>query len=91
MKSMAWQATPTPVLDLLPSLLTTKTNRPLHRAHGFNAIDLDALENRAREDQERQWQRDEFADLLDEFESAGGQADDLFAAVQAILDKQEKG
>ena len=28
MKSMAWQATPTPVLDLLPSLLTTKTNRP---------------------------------------------------------------
>lgn len=63
----------------------------LHRAHGFNAIDLDALENRAREDQERQWQRDEFADLLDEFESAGGQADDLFAAVQAILDKQEKG
>ena len=31
MKSMAWQATPTPVLDLLPSLLTTKTNRPQHR------------------------------------------------------------
>ena len=28
MKSMALQATPTPVLDLLPSLLTTKTNRP---------------------------------------------------------------
>lgn len=28
MKSMAWQATPTPVLVLLPSLLTTKTNRP---------------------------------------------------------------
>ena len=29
MKSMAWQATPTPVLILLPSLLTTKTKRPL--------------------------------------------------------------
>ena len=26
---MAYQATPTPVLVLLPSLLTTKTNRPL--------------------------------------------------------------
>ena len=28
MKSMAYRSTPTPVLDLLPSLLTTKTNRP---------------------------------------------------------------
>ncbi len=28
MESRAYQATPTPVLDLLPSLLTTKTNRP---------------------------------------------------------------
>ncbi len=34
MKSMAWQATPTPVLDLLPSLLTTKTNRPQQVAAG---------------------------------------------------------
>ena len=31
MKSMAWQVTPTPVLVLLSSLLTTKTNRPLER------------------------------------------------------------
>ncbi len=30
MKSRAYQTTPTPVLDLLPSLLTTKTNRPPH-------------------------------------------------------------
>ena len=35
MKSMAWQATPTPVLDLLPSLLTTKTNRPLQEAINY--------------------------------------------------------
>lgn len=34
MKSMAWQATPTPVLDLLPSLLTTKTNRPQRGIEG---------------------------------------------------------
>ncbi len=38
MKSMAWQATPTPVLDLLPSLLTTKTNRPpLGADKGYDA------------------------------------------------------
>ena len=40
MKSMAWQATPTPVLDLLPSLLTTKTNRPLV---GYSISDANAL------------------------------------------------
>lgn len=38
MKSRAYQTTPTPVLDLLPSLLTTKTNRPhgtrRQRRHG---------------------------------------------------------
>ena len=33
MESRAYQATPTPVLDLLPSLLTTKTNRPRYWAH----------------------------------------------------------
>ena len=38
MKSMAWQATPTPVLDLLPSLLTTKTNRPLLTRLGRKVI-----------------------------------------------------
>ena len=35
MKSRAYQTTPTPVLDLLPSLLTTKTNRPHLLASSF--------------------------------------------------------
>lgn len=60
----------------------------LLRAHGHNAIDLDAVENQALEDEERQWQRDEFADMLDAYERAGGEADNLFAAVQELLDKQ---
>jgi hypothetical protein len=60
----------------------------LLRAHGHNAIDLDAVENEALEDEERQWQRDEFADMLDAYERAGGEADNLFAAVQELLDKQ---
>jgi hypothetical protein len=57
----------------------------LDRAHGMNAIDLDARED---EDQEKQFQRDDFAALLDDFESYGGKADDLLAAVQALVDKQ---
>lgn len=60
----------------------------LHRAHGMNAIDLDAQEAREDEAQEKQYQRDDFAALLDDFESYGGKADDLFAAVQALVDKQ---
>ena len=36
MKSRAYQTTPTPVLDLLPSLLTTKTNRPPKAHLGVN-------------------------------------------------------
>ena len=32
MESWAYESTPTPVLGFLPSLLTTKTNRPLDRA-----------------------------------------------------------
>ena len=60
----------------------------LERAHGMNAIDLDALEEATQEDQEKQFQRDNFADLLAEFEDCGGEAGDLFAAVQALVDKQ---
>lgn len=60
----------------------------LQRAHGMNAIDLDAQEYQEEQDQEKQWQRDDFAALLDDFESYGGKADELFATVQAFVDKQ---
>ncbi|WP_150124089.1 hypothetical protein [Cupriavidus nantongensis] len=63
----------------------------LERAHGMNAIDLDALEQQRENAREKQYQRDDFAALLDDFEDLGGNADDLFAAVQALVDKQAKG
>lgn len=62
----------------------------LHRAHGMNAIDLDEEDARQADAEEREIQRDEFAALLDDFEDYGGKADDLFAAVQALVDKQAK-
>lgn len=60
----------------------------LDRAHGMNAIDLDEQHEREAEAKEKQFQRDDFAALLDDFESYGGKADDLFAATQALVDKQ---
>lgn len=60
----------------------------LQRAHGMNAINLDAVEYQEEQDQEKQWLRDDFAALLDDFESHGGKADELFAAVQALVEKQ---
>jgi len=60
----------------------------LVRAYGMNAIDLDALEQQRANAQEKQYQRDDFADLLGEFESHGGKPEELIAAVQALVDKQ---
>lgn len=60
----------------------------LERAHGMNAVDLDALEQQRAEAQEKQFRRDDFAALLDDFESNGGNTDDLIATVQALVDKQ---
>lgn len=60
----------------------------LHRAHAMNAIDLDEQDAREAEAEEKQFQRDDFAALLDDFEHYGGKADDLIAAVQALVDKQ---
>lgn len=58
------------------------------RAHGMNAIDLDAQEDARFEAEEQQYRRDDFAGLLDEFESHGGQPDELFALVAALVEKQ---
>lgn len=62
----------------------------LQRAHGMDAIDLDALERQKEQEEEKQWLRDDFVGLLDDFESHGGKAADLMAAVQAMVDKQSK-
>ncbi len=58
------------------------------RAHGMNAIDMDAQEDARFEAEEQQFRRDDFADLLDEFESHGGQSEELFALVAALVEKQ---
>lgn len=58
------------------------------RAHGWHIVDLYEIERHEEEAKEKQAQRDDFADLLGDFESYGGKADDLFAAVQALVDKQ---
>ena len=60
----------------------------LHRAHTMSAIDLDEQDAREAEAEEKQFQRDDFAALLDDFDIYGGKADDLFAAVQVLVDKQ---
>lgn len=60
----------------------------LERAHGMNAIDLEEHEAREVESRERQDDRDDFAELLDEFRRHGGKAADLFKDVQSLVDKQ---
>lgn len=60
----------------------------LQRAHGMDAIDLDQVDDREREAETKQDQRDDFSALLDDFEHHGGNPDDLFAGVQAMVAKQ---
>lgn len=62
----------------------------LDRAHAMNAIDLD--EKDAREEESREWQhhRDEFADLLDDYKSLGGEPDALLQKVQEWVDAQAR-
>ncbi|WP_454688193.1 hypothetical protein [Achromobacter aloeverae] len=62
----------------------------LQRAHGMNAIDIDELENREMEEEERQGDRDEFASYLDDYIDYGGNGAVLFEAVQALVDQQGK-
>ena len=62
----------------------------LDRAHGFHAIDLEALEQREFEAGEKALQREDFVELLDDFEHFGGKADELFTVVQALVDRQRQ-
>lgn len=60
----------------------------IQRAYGMNAVDLDALDDEALEDEQRELARDDFGWLLEEFTDNGGQADELFKVVQALVDQQ---
>ncbi|MEV3801939.1 hypothetical protein RI528_00100 [Aeromonas veronii] len=61
----------------------------LMRAHGHNAVDLDEID--AAEDalQETQFLLDDFAGLIDDFESQGGSARDLFEIVRQVVDNKK--
>lgn len=61
----------------------------LQRAHGMNAIDLDQLAASEEAEQERQYERDDFTALLDDFKDFGGKAADLLAAVQTLVVAQQ--
>jgi len=60
----------------------------LDRAHGLQAIDLHALSVREADAEEKQFNYDELTGLLDEYEYNGGKADELLAAIQALVDRQ---
>ncbi len=60
----------------------------LRRAHGIHAIDLDAKLAQEEEEEHRQYQRDDFADLLDYYVGHGGNADDLTKVVKEIVDRR---
>jgi hypothetical protein len=60
----------------------------IQRAYGMNAVDLDALEAEREDREQREMEREDFGGLLEEFIDSGGQADELFKAVQALVDQQ---
>jgi hypothetical protein len=60
----------------------------IQRAYGMDAVDVDELESRDEEEQERQLAREDFGNLLDDFIGCGGTEDELHAAVQALIEQQ---
>ncbi|WP_394475077.1 hypothetical protein [Ralstonia mannitolilytica] len=68
-----------------------KAEEWLDRAHGMKRIDLDAVEAREEEEEQERYKCEEFGELLRDFIDNGGKADDLFSAVQALVDKQAQG
>lgn len=62
----------------------------IQRAYGMNAVDLDELDAQKEEAEQREMEREDFGGLLDEFVDHGGQADELFKAVQALVDQQRE-
>ncbi len=61
----------------------------IERAYGMQSIDLEALEAADDESEQRQFERDDFADLLEAFTDAGGESRELFAAVEALVAARE--
>lgn len=61
----------------------------LERAHGMNAIDLDAQAAQAEEESDRSFQREELGELLEDYRASGGNVESLMETVRAMVAKQE--
>ena len=59
----------------------------LQRAFGMDAIDIDAAEVAEEENDQRRMEQEEFGALLADYTDHGGQAADLFAKVQGLVDE----
>lgn len=60
----------------------------IQRAYGMLRVDLDELDAKEEEEQQRQMAREDFSGFLDEFIDAGGQEGELFKAVEALIEQQ---
>jgi hypothetical protein len=55
----------------------------------MNAIDLDALDQQDEENEEKQFLRDDFVELLDDYEQAGGDPNEFYSTVKALVEQRE--
>lgn len=60
----------------------------IRRAYGMDAVDPDKLEMQRYEAEQRESEREDFGGLLDDFVDSGGKPDELFRAVQALVEQQ---
>jgi len=63
----------------------------LGRAYGMDKVDVYDLEAKDAEREQRQSEYDDLASLLDDYVAAGGNSDELYNAVQELVEKQERG
>lgn len=62
----------------------------IYRAYGVQAVDLDELEAKEDEEQQRELAREDFGGFLDQYIDAGGTEDALFKAVETLIDQKLK-
>jgi hypothetical protein len=61
----------------------------LDRAYGMDKVDVYELEAKDAEREQRQFEYNDLASLLDDYVAAGGNSDELYKAVQELVEKQE--
>lgn len=61
----------------------------LDRAYGMDKVDVYELEAQDAEHEQRQFEYNDLASLLDDYVAAGGNSEELYKAVQELVEKQE--